>query len=208
MIPLLLIRHGPTDWTEAGRLQGRVDQPLSELGRELLRRRELPPEFLAWDWISSPLQRAVETGLILRGMLARLDHALIERDAGEFEGLTRAELEAQSAALRLREGLDWCPPGGESPRQVMARLSPWLLRLWNTLVDHSERYRKIRMLRPQAARPKARNVAAEHAAMADAALKRDCARALELMDAHLTATERAVARHLEPKSPPRRATSR
>jgi probable phosphoglycerate mutase len=116
MIPLLLIRHGPTAWTEAGRLQGRVDQPLSELGREMLRRRELPPEFLAWDWISSPLQRAVETGLILRGMLARLEHVLIERDAGAFEGLTRVEL-------------DWCPPGGESPRQVMARLSPWLLRL-------------------------------------------------------------------------------
>ncbi|MFY7778046.1 MAG: histidine phosphatase family protein [Elstera sp.] len=129
MIPLLLIRHGPTAWTEAGRLQGRADQPLSELGREMLRRRELPPEFLAWDWISSPLQRAVETGLILRGMLARLEHVLIERDAGAFEGLTRAELEAQSAALRLRDGLDWCPPGGESPRQVMARLSPWLLRL-------------------------------------------------------------------------------
>lgn len=91
---------------------------------------------------------------------------------------------------------------------VAACGSPWLLRLWNTLVDHSERYRKIRMLRPQAARPKARNVATEHAAMADAVLKRDHARALELMDAHLTATERAVARHLEPKSPPRRATPR
>ena len=129
MIPLLLIRHGPTAWTEAGRLQGRVDEPLSEAGRERLRGLDLPPEFLAWDWISSPLQRAVETGLILRGLLARLEPALIERDAGAFEGLTRPELEAQSAALRLCDGLDWCPPGGESPRQVMVRLSAWLPRL-------------------------------------------------------------------------------
>lgn len=129
MIPLLLIRHGPTAWTEAGRLQGRVDQPLSEAGRERLREIELPPEFLTWDWVSSPLQRAVETGLILRGMLARLEPALIERDAGAFEGLSRAELKSQSVSLRLRDGLEWCPPGGESPRQVMARLSPWLTRL-------------------------------------------------------------------------------
>ncbi|MBL8702253.1 MAG: FCD domain-containing protein [Alphaproteobacteria bacterium] len=91
---------------------------------------------------------------------------------------------------------------------VAACGSPWLLRVWNMLVDHSERYRMIRMLRPPSARPKARNVAAEHAAMADAVLARDQDRALALMDAHLTATERAVARHLEPPAPPRRAARR
>lgn len=86
--------------------------------------------------------------------------------------------------------------------------SPWLLRLWNMLVDHSERYRKIRMLHPEPARPKARNVAAEHAAMAEAVLARDTTRALALMDAHLVATERAVARHLEPLAPRRRTAPR
>lgn len=91
---------------------------------------------------------------------------------------------------------------------VAACGSPWLLRLRNTLVDHSERYRKIRMLRPQSVRPKARNVAAEHAAMAKAALERDRARALALMDAHLVATERAVARHLAPPAPSRKDSTR
>ena len=91
---------------------------------------------------------------------------------------------------------------------VAACGSPWLLRVWNTLVDHSERYRKIRMLRPPSARPKARNVAAEHAAMADAVLKRDRVRALALMDAHLVATERAVARQLETQPPPRKTPTR
>lgn len=81
---------------------------------------------------------------------------------------------------------------------VAACDSLWLLRIWNTLTDHSERYRKLRMLRPPAARPKARNVADEHAAIAEAVLKRNRTRAQALMDAHLAATERAVARHLEP----------
>lgn len=126
MIPLVLIRHGPTDWTAAGRLQGRIDQPLSELGRERLRALTLPDDLRTWEWIASPLARAIETALILRGFVERLEPALIERDAGAFEGLTRDALDAEVRRLSLRDGLDWCPPGGESPRAVIARLKAFL----------------------------------------------------------------------------------
>jgi broad specificity phosphatase PhoE len=48
---------------------------------------------------------------------------------GDWEGLTLAELAAMpDAALAEREaaGLDFQPPGGESPRQVQQRLKPLL----------------------------------------------------------------------------------
>ncbi len=75
--------------------------------------------------------------------------------------------------------------------------SPWQLRFWNMLADHSERYRKVRLLRHREKNAEVRDVHAEHAAIADAALKRDAGRAIALMDAHLTATENSVARLLE-----------
>ena len=37
MIPLLVIRHGATDWNEAGLIQGRTDRPLSAAGRDEVR---------------------------------------------------------------------------------------------------------------------------------------------------------------------------
>ncbi len=74
--------------------------------------------------------------------------------------------------------------------------SEWLLRFWSQLTDHSERYRKIRVLRHQEADAAVRDVEAEHRAVMAAAIDRDAARAVALMDAHLLATERAVTRYL------------
>lgn len=71
---------------------------------------------------------------------------------------------------------------------VSACGSAWLLKFWNQLVDHSERYRKIRLHTPLAAR----NVQAEHQDLLDAALARDFGRLTELMEQHLQGTEKAV----------------
>ena len=74
MTPLVIIRHGPTDWNCAGRIQGRSDVPLSDQGRAAVRRWRLPPELTAgaasdWDWLTSPLNRARETADLLRSEL-------------------------------------------------------------------------------------------------------------------------------------------
>lgn len=74
--------------------------------------------------------------------------------------------------------------------------SEWLLRFWSMLTDHSERYRKIRVLRHQQADASARDVEAEHRAVMAAAIDRDADRAVALMEAHLQATEQAVMRYL------------
>ncbi|HYE00180.1 MAG TPA: histidine phosphatase family protein [Alphaproteobacteria bacterium] len=136
MIPLLMLRHGPTDWSAGKRLQGRADRPLSEAGIAAVRRWRLPPESADWACVASPLRRALDTARLL-GRDAAPEPALIEMDWGAWEGRRldelRAELGAAMAAEEAR-GLDMTPPGGESPRMVQARLRPWLAGLDRPLV--------------------------------------------------------------------------
>jgi probable phosphoglycerate mutase len=131
MTELALIRHGITAWNTAGRMQGRRDVPLSPAGREALARFRPPPEVAGFAWLSSPLVRAVETAELLSGESPALDPRLVELDWGEWEGLTLDELRAAHPEMAANEerGLDFLPPGGESPRQVQDRIKPLLAEL-------------------------------------------------------------------------------
>lgn len=125
---LALLRHGRTAWNDEGRLQGRTDLPLTDEGRALLRGRRLPPAWRGVPWYVSPLRRARESADCLE-LAARVEARLIEMSFGEFEGRTLAQLRDDPAldmAALEGGGLDFQPPGGESPRQVQARLRPWL----------------------------------------------------------------------------------
>ena len=79
---------------------------------------------------------------------------------------------------------------------VSACGSEWQLRIWNMLVDHSERYRKLRLLHRGTPALDVRNVNAEHDAIARAVIDRDSDTALDLMDQHLRRTEEVVSRLL------------
>jgi len=128
MTLLAMLRHGPTEWSAAHRLQGRSDIPLSPAGRDAVAGWHLPPALAGFAWLTSPLRRAVATAAGL-GVAARREERLIEMAWGDWEGLTLAELAAMpQAALaeRAAAGLDFQPPGGESPRQVQERLRPLL----------------------------------------------------------------------------------
>lgn len=128
MTPLLMVRHGPTAWNQVKRMQGRADLPLSQDGRKTVGRWSLPEEFKEFRWVSSPLIRAVESARLLGGE-PRLEPCLIEMAWGEWEGRTFEELRRDlDGAFELQEarGLDFCPPGGESFRDVQGRLVPWL----------------------------------------------------------------------------------
>jgi GntR family transcriptional regulator, carbon starvation induced regulator len=81
---------------------------------------------------------------------------------------------------------------------VKACGSEWLLRFWSTLVDNTERYRKVRLLHHRDTNAKVRDINAEHAAIMKAVLKRDSLKAANLMDRHLAATEKSVAALLRP----------
>ena len=129
MIQLALLRHGVTDWNREHRLQGRADIPLSAIGRTALTGLQLPHAWAEAQIYCSPLMRARETAALLGCADPILDPRLIEMDWGAYEGRTIAELRSELDAPMLANesrGLDFLPPGGESPRQVQARLRAWL----------------------------------------------------------------------------------
>jgi broad specificity phosphatase PhoE len=96
MTRVLLIRHGQSEWNADGRWQGQADPPLTDLGRHqaLHAARNLGAVDVI---VSSDLQRASETASIIATELGVgpvvLDAGLRERDAGEWSGLTRTEIE-------------------------------------------------------------------------------------------------------------------
>lgn len=129
--PLVMIRHGPTDWNERSLIQGRSDRALSASGRQAVARWRLPAELASYRWTSSPLRRALETAALLGHGEAEPEVALIEMDWGAYEGQRLAELRqrcGEAFAQNEARGLDFRPDGGESPRAVQKRLSPWLAR--------------------------------------------------------------------------------
>ncbi|MDF1496782.1 MAG: histidine phosphatase family protein [Patescibacteria group bacterium] len=77
----------------------------------------------------SPLDRAKMTANIALGQEIPLiiDDRLMEYSAGEWEGKDRNEVQTPDILRQMSEmGIDFCPPGGESQRQVIMRVSSWL----------------------------------------------------------------------------------
>ena len=122
---VVLVRHGQTEWSLAGRHTGRTDIPLTEQGRADARRLRHAADLLEGDFrrvLSSPLQRARDTcALAGFGDTAELRDELMEWDYGEYEGLTSAEILAERPGWLLWR--DGCP-GGEMPEDVGHRVDP------------------------------------------------------------------------------------
>jgi probable phosphoglycerate mutase len=124
------LRHGATDWNSEGRMQGRRDIPLSAAGRADVARWTLPADLAHdADWFASPLLRAIETAELVSGRAPRIEPALIEMDWGAWEGQRLDDLHARLGdefTGNAARGLDFRPPGGESPRDVVSRVARWL----------------------------------------------------------------------------------
>ena len=91
------MRHGETDWNIAGILQGWLDVPLNEQGRQ--QAAELAASFAdaGFGYVySSPLGRARETAEIIAGLLRlpfpTCHEGLKERNFGTVQGIPKAEL--------------------------------------------------------------------------------------------------------------------
>ena len=124
-----MLRHGPTAWNAAGRIQGHRDEPLSADGRRIVQGWRLPPALAQHAWATSPLRRCRETAALLGHVDAAVEPRLIEMHWGDWEGRTLADLRQSlgpAMADNERRGLDFRPAAGESPREVQARLRPWL----------------------------------------------------------------------------------
>jgi probable phosphoglycerate mutase len=121
-----LWRHGRTEWNATGRFQGQIDIELDEIGRaqawESARRlAALEPDLL----VSSDLQRTRDTMATLSAITTRpvqLDRRLRETFAGEWQGLTGAEIASRypEEYKAWRAGDPLLRVGGGETRQDVA----------------------------------------------------------------------------------------
>jgi broad specificity phosphatase PhoE len=123
---IVLWRHGRTEWNASGRFQGQTDIDLDEIGRaqawESARRlAALEPDLL----ISSDLRRTRDTMAALAeitGKPIQLDERLRETFAGEWQGLTGAEIASRypEEYKAWRAGDPLLKVGGGETRQDVA----------------------------------------------------------------------------------------
>lgn len=149
---LILVRHGQTEWSVAGRHTGRTDIPLTPKGESsaaalgpLLARRLAGTRLAAV--FTSPAQRAARTAELAGlgapgkpgsagGLAPRQDPDLWEWDYGGYEGITTAEIQQGRPDWSLwRDGVvpgDAAHPGesvesvGERVDRVLKRAEPLL----------------------------------------------------------------------------------
>ncbi len=118
-VVLILVRHGRTALNAAGCLQGRIDEPLDDLGMlqaKAVAERVGPVDEL----ISSPLVRAMQTADAF-GMAYSVDERWIELAYGVYEGEPTANVPTE-VWNRWREDPNFRPDGGESLAELDRRV--------------------------------------------------------------------------------------
>ncbi len=135
MTTVHLVRHGESDWNAANRFQGRIDRPLTDLGRQ--QAEALAEELAAaarLDAIySSPLRRALDTAAVVGARLGLEPVAvedLREVDVGGWAGLSREQVQERfpdGFARWLAGGEGW--EDGESYAAMSERVLAGLHRI-------------------------------------------------------------------------------
>lgn len=132
---IVLVRHGVTDFTTGGKLDGRggADPALNAAGRDQAERvaRAVGALVSGAETVSvvtSSLARAIETGAPVAkalGVQAQVDEDWDEQAFGEWDGLSFKEIHARDAAglSSLRHDATYSAPGGETRAQLDARIS-------------------------------------------------------------------------------------
>ena len=136
MTTLILVRHGESEWNRAGRIQGQVNSPLTDLG---INQAKAIREYLSGillnqqlEIYTSPLDRALQTAeIIAQGIEYPSRKIIIEErlndfNVGEISGTFGwdkvAEIFPEQAQLRLQDPMRFHPSGGESGAEFEARL--------------------------------------------------------------------------------------
>lgn len=117
-----MVRHGPTEWSDARRHTSRTDMPLTDRGRADAA--ALAPLLADHDFglvLASPAVRARDTARLAGFERAEIDADLREWDYGDCEGLTTVEIRERGS-----EWAGWTiwrgpVPGGETIEHVARR---------------------------------------------------------------------------------------
>lgn len=126
MAEIVLIRHGQTEWSAAGRHTSYTDLDLTPEGEQQARmagKRLSGRTFAAV--ICSPRRRALHTAELAGLAVTEVTEDLAEWNYGEYEGVTSATIHETRPGWSL-----WTDgaPGGETPEQVGARIDRVLAR--------------------------------------------------------------------------------
>jgi probable phosphoglycerate mutase len=120
---LILLRHGETEWSLAGKHTGRTDIPLTAHGEAAAA--ALAPRLAGRDIVavfSSPARRAVTTASLAGLADVKLDPDLWEWDYGGYEGLTTAQIQEQRPGWYLwRDGV--IPGDAEHPGETVEQVA-------------------------------------------------------------------------------------
>ena len=140
MAEIYLARHGETEANAEGRVQGWLDPPLNERGRDQARQLaiEVEPLGLRSIW-TSQLRRALETAQIVADALGlgkpRIDERFAESRRGAWEGKLLREIERDDPEgwhAWQRGGADFrFPGGGESLGEHAERMEAALAEVAN-----------------------------------------------------------------------------
>ncbi len=116
---LWIVRHGRTEANAKGLLLGRADPELDETGRrqaaQIAAALPAPDRLLA-----SPLIRTTQTAEAFHAKI-ELDVDFIEMDYGDFDLRPLTSI-PKDIWRRWQTDLDYCPPNGESMRQMIERV--------------------------------------------------------------------------------------
>jgi broad specificity phosphatase PhoE len=130
---LLLIRHGQTEWSEAGQHTGRTDIPLTDDG--VATAKALAPAIARRHIVaalSSPASRALRTAELIGLTQVQIDPDLWEWDYGGYEGRTTDDIRSDLPGWYLwRDGIvagDAAHPG-EAVEQVALRANAVIARV-------------------------------------------------------------------------------
>jgi len=126
---IIYLRHGATEMNERGVMQGDSAVPLSELGREQIRRAALAiAPYYPSRIYHSPAARARESAELVGtelGIQMEVSSLLREQGLGEWEGRSWKGVAAADPEIERRRDNDgwwFCPPGGEPRLRVRHRM--------------------------------------------------------------------------------------
>lgn len=131
---LVLLRHGESEWNKENRFTGFTDVDLSADGIKEAREAGQSLKQIKFDAVyTSTLKRAYNTASLAMEEagqeLTFIKHDdLRERDYGDLTGLNKDETRAKFGDEQVhiwRRSYDVPPPGGESLKDVVARVRPY-----------------------------------------------------------------------------------
>jgi broad specificity phosphatase PhoE len=127
---VMLIRHGQTPLNVADVLRGRSDPHLDEIG--LLQAQSLVPiarRLKAFEVVTSPLVRAVETGEVIAralGIPSHTDLRLIDRDYGAWTGLPAVDIPEELLKVGGADGVEpWEQLCARATQAILSETDHW-----------------------------------------------------------------------------------